>query len=378
MAWRTGCDNPSTRRVVSAAGLALAAWLPAAAQDGPAPGVVVTPVASKPIRPAVTFTGRVEAVDYVELRARVDGFLDKRSFQEGAEVQQGDRLFVIEQAPYQADLARAQAQVARAEAALKDARQQLERGKELLGRRNIPQAEVDSREAVRDEADADLLAARAALQQAQIALDYTEILAPIAGRIGRSTYSIGNLVGPGSEVLATIVSRDPIYVTFPVSERQLLDMDQDPSTARVDLQTARVEVRLANGAVYDQAGTVDFVDIETDQRADTTLVRASLPNPDGALRTGQLVEVIVRAAKPETALVVPNPAVLIDQAGSYVLVVGQDGKVEQRRVQTQGVQGSDTVVASGLQAGERVITEGIQRVRPGQEVQATEAKPAGA
>jgi membrane fusion protein (multidrug efflux system) len=312
------------------------------------------------------------AVDTVDLLARVTGFLEQRPFEEGADVAAGDLLFVLEKDQYQAVVAQRQAELASAEANKANTAAQLQRGEELVKNDNIPKSEVDLRRADDQMAAAGIQEAQAALQQAQINLGYTEIRAPLAGRIGRSEFSVGNLVGPDSGVLATIVSQDPIYVTFPVSQRQLMDYRRENGGAGPPV----VRVTLPDGTLYGEPGKIDFLDVQVDQGTDTVTVRAELPNPDRTLVDGQFVNVRVERGEAEQVLAVPQAALQVDQAGPYVLVVGGDDKVEARRVTLGASEGDRAVVQDGLQEGERVIVEGIQKVRPGMAVAASEAPPA--
>ena len=343
------------------------------AQQAPPAAVTVATVTRQAVTPAVSFNGRVEAVDKVDLRARVEGVLERRHFTEGQDVQEGDLLFTIEKGRYQTAVAQAEANVARAEAALKNAQLQLDRANELVQNRNIPRATRDDREAERDAARAELAAAQAALQSAELNLSYTEIRAPISGRIGASAYSQGNLLNPSSGVLATIVSQDPIYVTFPVSSRQLLEVREQAAQAGADARQYQVKVRLPDGSIYDQTGTVDFVDVQVDPSTDTITVRAEFANPRRLLVEGALVGVLVETVEPEQVLVIPQAAMLTDQAGPYVLLVDGESKVEQRRIQLGQQTGTAFVVQSGLEEGDRVVVDGVQQVRPGQTVQATAA-----
>lgn len=346
---------------------------PAPAPAAPPPTVSVVPVGREAVTPAASFTGRVEAVDKVDLRARVEGFLEQRSFTEGQDVKRGDLLFTIEKAQYEAAVAQARGNVARAQATLDNAQLQLDRANELVRNRNIPQATRDDRQAERDSAQAELTAMQAALQVALLNLSYTEIQAPIAGRIGLSAFSVGNLVNPASGVLATIVSQDPIYVSFPVSSRQLLQVREQAARQQTDASRYQVRVQLPDGSTYDQTGVVDFVGVQTDPSTDTVTVRAQFPNPRRVLVDGALVGVIVEEAEPTQVLVVPQAAVLTDQAGPYVLVVDAANKVEQRRIETGQVTGVNTTVTKGLKEGDRIVTDGLLKVRPGQTVQATGA-----
>jgi membrane fusion protein (multidrug efflux system) len=339
----------------------------------PPPSVGVVAVAVQDVTPATPFNGRVEAIDKVDLRARITGFLEQRHFTEGQEVKQGDLLFTIEKQQYEAEVQVAEAAVAQAQAVLTDAQLQLDRGQELLRNRNIPTGEVDARRARRDRAQADLLGAQAQLREARINLGYTEVTAPVTGKIGRSAFTVGAFVGPDSGALATIVSQDPIYVTFPVSSRRLLDARKEAEARGEDLSTVRVKVRLPDGTLYDHTGSINFVGNQVDPSTDTVTIRAELPNPRRVLVDEQLVGIVVESAQPQQALVVPQAAVLTDQAGSYVLVVDGENKVEQRRVQLGEQTGRDVTIQTGLKQGERVVVDGLQKVRPGQAVQATQA-----
>jgi membrane fusion protein (multidrug efflux system) len=350
----------------------------ATAQGGatPPPAVTVAPAETRPVTEAQEFVGRVQAVDKVDLQARVTGFLDKRLFEEGQEVKQDDLLYVIERAPYRAAVDERQADLASAKANRVDTAVQLKRGEELLKNNNIPAAEVDQRRAQDQMAAAQVMQAEAALQAAQINLGYTDIQAPIDGKIGRTSRTTGNIVGPDSGVLATIVSQDPMYVTFPVSTTVILSAQQAADGALPDPSQFVVRLRLPDGTEYPQPGRIDFLSNQVDQGTDTLAVRAVVPNPKRLLVDGQFVTVTVEGAEPAEALVVPQAAVQIDQAGSYVLVVGEGDKVEQRRVTTGANQGRDVVVRDGLKPGETIIVDGVTKVRPGMVVDAQQAPAA--
>jgi len=332
-------------------------------------------VASKPINPSTGFTGRVQAIDKVDLLARIDGFLDKRQFQEGQEVNVGDLLFVIEQAPYQAQLDQKQAELQSAQAAQKNTAVQLQRAQQLVKTQNIPQATLDQRQAEDTMARAQILEAQAALEQARINFDYTEIKAPVSGRIGQSTFTVGSYVTPQSGTLATIVSQDPIYVTFPVAQRIVTDYRrQHPEPRATD--AIAVKLQLADGSEYDHIGKIDFVDVEVDRGTDTVLVRAQFDNPSGVLVDGQFVNVALELGESQMALSIPQTAIQLDQAGAYVFVVNAESKAEMRRIKTQTGTGGESTVLEGLQEGDKIVVDGIQKVRPGQPVTATEVQPA--
>ena len=343
-----------------------------------APAVTVVKVEQRDITPSTSFTGRIEAMDKVDLRARVDGFLEQRLFAEGQDVKTGDLLFVIEKAPYQADIENVEASIARSQATLDQAELERRRQAELVKKQATAQARLDETTARSAEAKADLRRQQAALTTAELNLGYTDIKAPIAGRIGRSNFSVGNFVGPASGTLATIVSQDPMYVTFPVTQRQLLAVRKAGEAGGNDPKDMAVKVQLADGAIYEQIGRLNFVDVQVNQGTDTVQVRATLPNPHGILVDGQLVTVVVETAKAQAALVIPQQAVQIDQAGRFVLKVDAENKVQVQRITIGAERDGYYAVTNGLTLGERVITEGLQKVRPGIVVDAAEAPAAPA
>jgi membrane fusion protein (multidrug efflux system) len=349
--------------------LLLLAAAPAVAQTPQPPAVGVTRVAPEDVTPQRRFSGRAEAIDRVDLVARVSGFLAERRFEQGQSVGEGDLLFVIEKAPYEAVLAQRRAELASAEAQVKYATAQLERGEELLRGQNIPAAEVDQRRAALEIAQAKVLEAKAAIQSAELDLGYTDIRAPFAGRIGRAAYSTGAYVGPGSGALATIVSQDPIYATFPVSQRVLTRLREDAPSGDGAPRTV-VRAELPTGDLYSRPGEVDFAEVEVAEGTDTLTIRARFPNPDGLLVSGEFLNIVVERGDPVRSLVIPAAALLVDQAGPYVLVVGEGDAVEQRRVRLgrELADGMKVAVEDGLREGERVIVDGIQKVRPGQVV----------
>ena len=364
-------------------GLALASLLlPAGCSDGrqgadptasqaPPPSVIAVAAEMKPIESQLDFVGRVVAIDRVELRARVQGFLKERSFTEGQPVAAGDLLFQIEPDQYQAVVEQRKADVAKAEADAENADAQFRRGQELIKSNNIAQSRVDELKAAASIAEAGIAQAKAALNAAELDLGYTRISAPVAGRVGRASYTVGNLVGPDSGPLATIVSRDPIYVDFPLTQRQLLEARHDLQDKGLDPAGVVVKVRLPDASLYAQTGKINFVDVTTDPGTDSVTLRAQFPNPDGVLVDGQYVGVALQSGEPESAIVVPQSALQIDQQGVFVLIVDADNKAQVRRVEVGEIHGMVISVTAGLKAGELVITQGVQKVRPGQVVSAT-------
>jgi len=337
----------------------------------PPPAVSVAPVASRQITEAGTFVGRIVAIDKVDVVARVPGFVEERNFTEGQQVKKGDLLFRIEQDTYKAAVDQQTANLAKTQANEVNTNLILQRGQELVKNQNIPQSTVDQRAADEKSAAADVLQAQALLEQAKINLGYTEIRSPINGRIGIANFTVGNLVSPSSGTLATIVSQDPIYVTFPVSEADIIVYKQ--RVADSDNPHVSLHIKLPDGTVYPHPGLTNFLDVKVDPNTDTVLVRAQLPNPDGILVPGGIVGVVTDRATPQPSLMVPQAAVLLDQAGSYVMVVNDAKTVEQRRITIGVEQGRDIVVKDGLKEGELVIVEGIQKVHSGQTVTATVA-----
>lgn len=336
----------------------------------PPPAVTVAPVTEGDIHTTFRNVGRTVAVESVDLRARVAGFLERRAFEEGSDVRKGQLLFEIERAPYVATVNAAQAGIADAEAKLANARQFLERLRSVQAGA-VAEADLDAAAAAAHEAEAGLDAARAQLESTRIDLGYTRITAPISGRIGRANVTEGNLVGPDSGVLATLVSLDPIYVTFSASERDVLDIRQQMIAEGSGRPTFVPRLELANGSRYPHAGEIPFIDNQVDPETGTLALRAVFPNPDRLLAPGQFVTVVAEREEARPVLLVPQKAVQQDQGGHSVLVVGTDRKVEARRVRLGERQGTAWTVESGLEAGEMVIVEGVQKVRPGAEVTPT-------
>jgi membrane fusion protein (multidrug efflux system) len=362
------------RRASLLAALALLASLPAAAQ-APAASVGTIAAATRDVTQASTFVGRVQAADRVELRARVTGFLENRLFSEGQRVERDAPLFVIEQAPFKATVAQREAALASAQATLKNAELQVSRGRELVRTNNIPQATLDQRIADQANAAAAVKEAEAALQLARIDLSYTAIYAPFAGRIGRSNFSVGNVVSPQSGPLATLVSVDPMHVYFAVPQRVVIEAQRRAQATGDRPPRLRVLLTRADGSRYPHAGQIDFADVQVAQGTDTLTLRAAIPNPDALLFDGEFATVTVEGAEPEQALVIPQAALLADQGGAFVFVVEQ-GRAVPRRVKLGQRLGAEIVVTEGLEAGAQVIVEGIQRVRPNAPVQASPAQPA--
>jgi len=312
------------------------------------------------------FVGNVRAVNSVDVRARVRGYLKAKYFDEGALVEEGDLLYRIDSRDYEAKLAAARAELARARANANRAKQDFARAEELYDGKIMSTSTLDARRADRDAAQADVAAAEAAVTDAELSLSYCTVRAPISGRIGRSLVDPGNLVGESGQdtVLARIVQLDPIYVDFATSED-----DSIPVPRKGDEATVRVRLRHADDSPYPEEGRVDYVDPAVDSRTGTVGVRAVVSNPDGVLKPGEFVR--VQAIFPEqNALLVPQRTILEQQGGSYVLLVNADDVVEIRPVQLGAATAGLQQIRSGLRAGDRVIADGTQKARPGQKVTA--------
>jgi len=359
--------------------LVLVAWgalRAAEAQAPPPPAVGVRAAEIRGVARSYEFIGRIGAINTVQLRARVEGFLDKILFTEGQEVKAGTLLYQIEKAPYQAQVDANKANVAQLEAQHVNADLTLQRAQILLHSPAGQQSTVDAALAAERALAAQIDNAKAQLQLAEVNLGYTDISAPVDGRIGRTAYTQGNLVNAASGVLATIVSQDPIYAIFPVAQRQLEDIRAERHQENGTTIKIEIRVKLANGKEYPHPGVWNFTDVQVNQQTDTLIMRATLPNPERQLVDGQFATVVVKERNEQPRLVVAQAAVQLDQAGSFVLIVDPDNKVEMRRVTTGPQDGTDVVVTEGLKEGEKVIVDGIQKVRPGQVVSAT-VLPAG-
>jgi membrane fusion protein (multidrug efflux system) len=368
--------------------LTLTGFVPFAARSQPAPGgppaVGVVRAERQQITQTDEFIGRIQAVGRVALVARVTAFLEKRQFVEGAEVKQGDLLYLLEQPPFKAQVDADVASVAQLEAQHLYAEQQLARGRSLLTSPAGQQQQVDQDVANERSLAAQVGAAVAQLQQAQINLAYTEIRAPIDGKITTTTVTEGNVVSQTSGTLATVVSQDPMYVIFPIASRSALELRD--RYAQKGFGAVLIRLRLLTGKLYGQEGHLDYVSPIVDQTTDTITLRGVIPNPvlpglkagdpgSRELADGEFVTVLLEGVQPISVLAIPRTAVVSDQQGDYVLVVDAQNKAQERRVQLGQSTPSTAVVTSGLTEGELVISQGVQRVRPGQPVSASPASP---
>ncbi|MBE0501599.1 MAG: efflux RND transporter periplasmic adaptor subunit, partial [Desulfuromonadales bacterium] len=330
------------------------------------------------INPLTEYVGHVEAIQTVDLQARISGFLEKIYFKEGSDVSAGSRLYLIEPAPYQTKVAINAARVAKGESAMKAARQHLERIQAVRSG-GIPMTDIEAAQAAAEQAQAELQEARAMLDLSKIDLAYTQISAPITGRIGATSLSVGNMCGPASGALARIVQLDPVRVLFSISENDLgaIKAAQIDATNKKSAGLMRPRLRMADGTELENFGEIDFVDNQVDPTTGTIAVRALFDNPQKLLLPGQYVQVRVSQMETKTLPVVPQSAILEDRDGRYLLLVDEQSQVVQRRVTTGAVVGSFWAIETGLSAGERVIVQGVQKVRPGETVQTLTADAAG-
>ncbi len=313
-----------------------------------------------------SFPGRIDAVNSVALKARVAGFLKERLFEEGDIVKKGQTLFVLEREPFEAQVAEAAANLAKAQADAKNAKLNLDRALELRKTGNVSQSTVDTRQAEDSVAKAQVLQAQAALNLAKLDLGYTNIKAPFTGKIGLSIYSVGEYL-PVNTTLASMVSYDPTYVLFSISERELLLM-QNAGILESNGDNLAISLVMADSSIYRYGGQINFTDVTVDDSTDTVKMRAVFPNPNKQLISGQFVSVLLEYEAPEEKIVISQAALMSSAASKYVYVVDAQNKIVNKPVSVGTEQGKDIVILDGLEAGDRVVITGLQKVRPGQEV----------
>lgn len=353
-----GCDRPKQ-----------------AAAPPPAPEVATVTVQPQQLVLTTELPGRTSAYLIAEIRPQVNGIIQKRLFTEGSDVTAGQVLYQIDPAPFQATLASAEANLAKAKANLAVARLRFERYKGLLAEQAVSQQDYDDREASLKQAEADIAYGKAAVETARINLDYTRVAAPISGRIGKSSVTDGALVTAYQAVaLATIQQLDPIYVDVPQSTSELLRLKRRLGDNRLhqngtNQNTARLI--LEDGTSYPLKGTLQFRDVTVDPSTGSVVIRAVFPNPRGVLLPGMFVRAVVKEGTNEKAILVPQQAISRDPKGNpMALVVDAEGKVQQRKLTLDRAIGDKWLISKGLESGDRVIVEGIQKVRPGVSVKA--------
>lgn len=341
--------------------------------QAPPPAVEYEAVTAEAVATEFEFVARTRASEDTQVRARVTGQVIERNFEEGQAVDKGALLFRIDPRPYQAALDSARADLSQAETALSVAERNLARAKELEPQGYISEAEIDKLQGERDRAAAAVGAAQAAVENARINVDFTEIRAPFAGTAGRSELSIGDLVDASAGPLVTLVQRDPMLVDFDVDEQALaesMSINQERQSRGLPPVEYSVRLKLVNGNMYARPGIIDYANNRINPQTGTITVTASFPNPDNLLIPGQFARVLVQRGEAQQRLLVPQPSILEDMQGSYVFVV-DDGVVERRNVKAGQLAGVNRVIESGLAEGDHVIVNGIQKVRPGHEVTAT-------
>jgi multidrug efflux system membrane fusion protein len=342
---------------------------PAVAEPRATPVSVAT-VAATDVNTWDEFSGRLEAVERVDVRSRVAGAVQAVHFREGSLVKQGELLITIDPAPYAAEVDRAEAQVASAQARVSFTRSEQERARRLWEEKAIAQRELDERINAGREAEASLRGAQASLQSARLNLGYTQVRAPVAGRIGKIEVTMGNLVaaGPGAPVLTTLVSVSPIYASFDADEQVVVKALKDlpgGASARAKLEGIPVQMGTAGleGTPYE--GKLQLIDNQVDAKSGTVRVRAAFDNKDGALIPGQFARIRMGQARSESAVLVNERAVGTDQNKKFVMVVDADNKTVYREVTLGASVNGLRVVTKGLKAGERIVVNGLQHVRPG-------------
>ena len=372
--------RPARSPLARAIAVLAAAVLPLAEGRGlaqqPAPAVTVAPAEMADLRPRAGFTGRLVATQKIDIRARVAGFLKEIAFDEGAILSEGALLYRIEDDPYRAAVEQIEGSIASAKAELRLAEIERDRKRQLVDRRTVAQSELDVALANLGRVEGEIRRLEGQLARARLDVDYTVITAPFEGVVGLARFDIGAYVGPESGALTTLTRLDPMSVQFPVATAILLDHRERHADAEAGV--AAVSLILPNGTVYDQPGRIDFIDAEVARGTDTVTVRAVFANPDGLLLDGALVRVELEAGVENRVLSVPQQAIGRDQVGAFVMVVGAAATVELRRVETGQTTRGRTVIRSGLAEGELVITEGLNKVRPGIAVDAAMAQDTGA
>jgi len=370
----------------SLAALAVAACSPSTGQEkghgGPGGGmppseVNVVRLAPRSLPVELEYVGQTAGSREVEVRARVTGILISRNFEEGARVKQGQSLYSVDPAPYRAAAARAEADLAAAQARLDQARRNAARFKPLYAEKAVSQKDFDDAVSAEAIGAADVKAARARLDEANLSLEYTKVISPLSGIAGRSLRSEGSLVS-GPEVLLTTVTRvDPMWINFGIPDNEQLRLQREMKEGRIAAPKGgrfEVELRLADGSAYPHAGRVDFTAVSISPGTGTREARAEVPNPDGGLRPGQFVRVLLRGATRPGALTVPQRAVLEGPQGKFVYVANDKSQAEPRPIQVGEWAGEDWIVTAGLEAGERVIVDGLLKLGPGAPVKAVEKK----
>ncbi|MBE9605104.1 efflux RND transporter periplasmic adaptor subunit [Acetobacteraceae bacterium H6797] len=389
---RSGRDKPLVARrlagmlALGLTGLSLVACDEQKAQaqgqppQAPPPQVVALTLKQQPVTLTTVLPGRVTAFETAEVRPQVNGVLRERLFEQGALVQAGQKLFQIDPAPYRAELASAQASLAKAEATLASARLTVNKYRPLVAQNAVSRLDYDNAVATQKQAEADVASAKAAVDTAQINLDYTTLSAPITGRASRANLTVGALVTSGqTQALVTITRLDPIYVDVTQPSTTLLRLRREMEAGRLrrtDDGKAEVRLTLEDGTEYPLAGKLQFSEVTVDSGTGAVTLRAEFPNPNGTLMPGMFVRERIEEGVAQNALLVPQLGVTRNVKGQPVaMVVQADGTVAQRMLDIGHAVGNKWLVNGGFQQGDRLIVDGLQRVAPGAKPQVTEMTP---
>ena len=375
-------------RFIHLAVLSLVVWVAACGEAGgdkggkghggpmggmPPPEVNVATVQPQTLQVALEYTGQTAGSREVEVRARVTGILLKRNFTEGAQVKQGQSLFTIDPAPFQAVVARSEADVVAAQARYDQAKRNAARLKPLYAEKAVSQKEYDDAVSAESIGAADVKAAQARLVEAKLNLEYTRVEAPVSGVTTRALPSEGTLISGPNVLLTSVVQVDPIWVNFGIPDNEQSRLQREADAGRLKLpKNFEVELRLADGSVYPRKGRLSFSDVRISPATGTREARAELPNPDGALRPGQFVRVILHGATRPNALTVPQRAVLEGPQGKFVYVVDDKSTAQPRPVQAGEWSGDSWIITEGVKPGERVIVDGLLKLGPGAPVKIAE------
>jgi membrane fusion protein (multidrug efflux system) len=342
----------------------------------PAPEVTVVTAEVQPLPVSWEYVGQTVGSREVEVRARVTGILLTRNFKEGERVKKGQSLFTIDPAPFRAAAARAQADVVAAQARYEQAKRNAARLKPLYAEKAVSQKEHDDAVSAEEIGAADVNAAQARLTEAKLNLEYTRVEAPISGITTRAIPSEGTLVSGPNVLLTSVVQTDPIWVNFGIADNEQARIQKEAQAGNLKLpRNFEVELRLADGSVYPRTGKLDFADVRVSTQTGTREARAEVPNPDGYLRPGQFVRVVLKGAVIPNAVTVPQRAVLEGPQGKFVYVVNDKSQAEPRPVEAGQWAGERWVISSGLKGGERVIVDGVMKIGPGAPVKVAEKKP---
>ena len=376
--------------LVSTVALAVAACTPSNGSEKkgappgmgmPPPEVVVTTVKPRSLPLTFEYVGQTAGSREVEVRARVAGIILKRNFVEGAPVKEGESLYTIDPAPFEAAAARAAADVVAAQARYAQAKRNAARMKPLYADKAVSQKENDDAISAEQITAADVASAKARLVEARLNVSYTKVEAPVSGMASRSMRSEGSLVEGPQTLLTTVVQVDPIWVNFGIPDNEQASLAREVQAGRVELPKEgafEVSLKLNDGSMYDQSGKLNFSDVRVSATTGTREVRAELPNPDARLRPGEFVRVILKGATRPNALTVPQRAVLEGPQGKFVYIVDEKGTAQPRPIEVGDWAGEDWIINKGVQAGDKVIVEGLMRLGPGAPVRIADAnaKPA--